>query len=85
MLILNESECNFPGLTVDENLSWKCHINKLSNKICQCMGILNRRKHSLPIQTKVVIYNFLVLSHLNFSILHCGFKSDKVFKFRKQI
>ncbi len=49
------AEFNFLGLTLDEHLDWKCHINKLSNKISQCMAILNRLKHFLPIQTKVLI------------------------------
>ncbi len=43
------AELNFLGLTLDEHLDWKCHINKLSNKISQCMGILNRLKRFLPI------------------------------------
>ncbi len=49
------------------------------------MGILNRLKHFLPIQTKVLIYNSLVLSYLNFGILLCGFKCDKVFKLQTNI
>ncbi len=58
MLIIEQvAEFNFLGLTLDELLDWKCHINKLSNKISQCMGILNRLKRFLPIQTKVLIYN----------------------------
>ncbi len=63
------AEFNFLRLTLKEHLDWKCHINKLSNKISQCMGILNKLKCFLPIQTKVLIYNSLVLSHLNFGIL----------------
>ncbi len=43
------------------------------------MGILNKLKHFLQIQTKVLIYNSLVLSHLNFGILLWGFKCEKVF------
>ncbi len=45
------------------------------------MGILNRLKHFLPIQTKILIYNSLVLSHLNFGILLWGDKCEKIFKF----
>ncbi len=71
------AEFNFLGLSLDEHLDWKCHINKLSNKISQCMGILNILKRFLPIQTKVLIYNSLVLSHLNFGILLWGFICKK--------
>ncbi len=64
-----------------EHLTWKCHINK----IYQCMGILNRLKRFLPIHTKLLIYNSLVLSHLNFGILLWGFKYGKVFKLQKKV
>ncbi len=74
------AEFNFRGLTLDEHLTWKCYINKISNKISLCMGILNRLKHFLPIQTKILIYNSLVHSHLNFGILIWGYKCKKVFK-----
>ncbi len=73
------SEFNFLGLALDEHLTWKCHINKLSNKISQCMGILNSLKCFLP------IYNSLVLSHLNFGILLWGFKCDKIVKLPKKV
>ncbi len=49
------------------------------------MCILNRLKRFLPIQTKIIIYNSLVLSHLNFGILLWGFKCETVFKLQKQI
>ncbi len=68
------AEFNFIGLSLVEHLTWTWHINKISNKIYECMGILNRLKHFLPIQTKVLIYNSLSLSHLNFGILLWGCK-----------
>ncbi len=39
----------------------------------------------LPNQTKILIYNSLVLSHLNFGILLWGYKCEKVFKLQKLI
>ncbi len=49
------------------------------------MGIPNRLKHFLSIQTKILIYNGLVLSHLNFGILLWGNKCEKVFKLQKKL
>ncbi len=46
-------------------------------------GILNRLKCFLPIQTKILIFNSMVLSYLNFGILLWGFKREKVFKLQK--
>ncbi len=47
------------------------------------MGIINRLKRFLPIQTEILIYNSLVLSHIHFGILLRGFKCEKVFKLQK--
>ncbi len=45
----------FVGLSLDEHLTWNCHLNKISNKTFQCMGILNILKYFLPIQTTFTI------------------------------
>ncbi len=78
------SEFNFLGLTLDENLTWKSNINKISKKISKSMGILNKLKHFLPIKTKIMIYNSLILSHLNFGILTWRFQCDRVIKPQKK-
>ncbi len=56
-------EFNFLGLTLNENLNWKNHINKISNKISRSIGILN-----MPQQITILIYNASVMSHLNYCI-----------------
>ncbi len=61
-------------------------VNKLSlNRKKSKYIFINRLKRFLPIQPKVLIYNSLVLSHLNFVILLWGFKCDKVFKLEKKL
>ncbi len=70
----------FLGLTLDEYLNWKGHINKISNKISISMGILNKLKHFIPMKTKVLVYNSLIVSHLNFCILVWGYQCDRVIK-----
>ncbi len=67
------SEFNFVGLILYVNHTWKSHINKISNMISKSMGILNKLKHFVPIKTKILLYNSLILSHLNFRLLICGF------------
>ncbi len=85
VVIERVAEFNFLGLILDEHLPSKCHINKIKNKISQCIGILNRLKSFLPIQTKVLKYNSLVLSHLNFGILIWGYNCEKVSKLQKKV
>ena len=49
-LIINDIEIervtnfNFLGLTINENISWKPHINKIVSKISKHTGIMNRLK-----------------------------------------
>ncbi len=66
------SDFNFLGLTMNEHLSWKNHIDKLSNKISKTMGVLNKLKDFVPLNARVMIYNSLILSHINYCILACG-------------
>ncbi len=42
------SDFNFLGLTINEHLNWKGHIDKLANKISKTMGVLNRLQHVVP-------------------------------------
>ena len=37
----------FLGITIDEHLDWKVHIDNLSNKVARNVGILNKLKHFL--------------------------------------
>ncbi len=75
----------FVGLTLDENLNWKGHMNKILNKISKSIGIINKVKHFIPMKTKVLIYNSLIVSHVNFCILAWGYQCDRVIKLQKKV
>ena len=45
---------NFLGLLLNENMSWKPHIDLLSNKLAKCAGVLNKLKRLLPIHIRFV-------------------------------
>ncbi len=83
MLILNRF--GFLGLTLGGHLDWRCHISKLSNGVSQCVGILHRLEQFLPVQTGVLVYSSLVLSHLDFGIILWGFKFEELFDLKKRI
>ncbi len=82
-IIERVTEFNFLGLTLDENVSWKSHINKISNRLSKSMSILNKLKGFIPIKTTILIYNSLVLSHLNFGILAWGFQCTYITNFQR--
>ena len=47
--IAQVDEFNFLGLTLDANLTWKKHVNKIANKCSKTTGDLNKLKHVLPL------------------------------------
>ncbi len=54
-------------------------------KYKKTMGILNKLKHFLPKQAKLVRYNSLILLHLNFGILAWGYQCDRIYKLQRKI
>ncbi len=77
-------ELNFLVITLNEHMNWKIHINNLSNKISRNIGVLNKLKHFLPLNTKLLIYNSLILSHLNFGILAWSYQCERITKLQKK-
>ena len=67
---------NFLGL----NINWKNHIEKIAIKSSKIIGILNKLKYILPTQIKVLLYNTLLLPHINYCILSC----DRITKIQKR-
>ena len=75
-------EFNYLGLTIDTNLNLK---NKIySNKCSKTIGILNRLKHVLPLEIKIMLYNALILPHINYCITTCGYQRNRLVKIQKK-
>ena len=62
----------FLGITIDQNLTWKNHIDELGKKCSSSIGILYRVKHFLPEMALLNLYNTLFLSHINYGITAWG-------------
>ena len=54
---------NFLGLTIDENMSWKAHTQKIANKISRSLGVMSSLKNFLPRQILLTLYNWLIFPH----------------------
>ena len=78
------TQFNFLGFVIDENLSFDPHIQKISNRISRSLGTLNKLKKSLPQHILLMLYNSLILPHLQYAILCWGFKSSRLFKLQKR-
>ena len=59
----------FLGITIDEHLDWKIHVDNLSNKIARNVGMLNKLKHFLPDYIMKTLYSSLIASHLQYCTL----------------
>ena len=79
------SSFNFLGLTIDQHLTWKPHLDKITAKITRATGILNKLKFLLPIDIKLSLYNTLVLPHFNYNLILWGHKFNKIEKLQKRI
>ena len=63
---------NFLGLQLNENMSWKPHIDSLSHKLVKCAGVLNRLKRFLPAYILRTPYFSMVRSRMMYCLLTWG-------------
>ena len=72
----NKIDCvnnlNFLGLIINKHLNWNNHIDHISLKISRVIGILTRLRHTVPIDVLLLLYNSLLLPHINYSLLVWG-------------
>ena len=62
----------FLGVLVDDKLSWEHHIKAVRNKMARYIGTIFRIKHMLPMKCRILTFNSLVMSHINFCSLIWG-------------
>ena len=75
---------NFLGITIDQHMSWDAHLNKISSKISRTIGILSRLKKFLPREILLMIYNALIVPHIQYGILCWGHKYNRIWKLQKR-
>ena len=78
------SEFNFLGIVLDEFLTWKPHVKKVSAKISRSLGIIKRVRNFLPIQALKSLYNALIVPHLNYGLKLWGPRSKAVALIQKR-
>ena len=83
-LIEQVTEFNFLGLTVNEFMNRNSHTQKIANKISRTLGVMNRLKRYLPISAMKLMYDSLILSHLQSGITNWGFEWDRISKLQKR-
>ena len=63
---------NFLGLHIHESLSWRTHTDIVRNKISKVVGILYRLNNIFPKYILQTLYNSLIMSYINYSLLLWG-------------
>ena len=70
---VKESECvKYLGVLIDKTLKFSRHIHCVSNIISRNIGIIARARHFLDKRTTHLLYNTLILPHLNYCCLIWG-------------
>ena len=60
------------GVFIDENLTWKYHVNHIKSKISKSIAYISTSKRSLTKEVKILMYKALVESHLNYALTVWG-------------
>jgi hypothetical protein len=78
------SSFNFLGITFDETLNWRSHIQHITLKLSRTIGILKQLKRYLPIYILRTLYCSLIQPHLNYGILTWGTNRNNLEKIQKR-
>ena len=81
-----EKSIKFLGIHLDENLTWKIHIDELCKKVSKSLYALNKVKHYLPLAVLRTLYYTLIHGHLTYGILAWGNSKSisRIFKLQKR-
>ena len=71
-ILTKVSTVKFLGVTLDENLTFKDHVNKVTSNISKSVGVMRRLHCQLPANVMVKLYYSLVYSHLTYALLAWG-------------
>ena len=56
----------FLGIFINENISWKYHIDHVCNKISKSIGIISRSRFVLSTRTKLSLYYTLIYPYISY-------------------
>ena len=84
-IIQQVHEFNFLGITFDDHLNWKLHIERCALKCSRNIGMLNKLKRFLPTTIMLTSYHTLIHSHLSYGIMVWGHYCDRLIKIQKKL
>lgn len=66
-IIVRCESTKYLGVIIDEKLSWSCHVNYLSKKLSQLIGIFYRKAYFLPLNIRKNLY----FAHVYSKLIYC--------------
>ena len=75
---------HFLGSSLDENMMWKSHTDKIKSKISKLTGIINRLKNVMPLNIEITLYNALILPYINYNLNIWGHHSSRIANIQKR-
>lgn len=79
-LVREEHEIKYLGIVLKSNLSWDGHIKSLRAKISSASGLLFKLSRKLATKNKLLIYQSLIHSHLEYMAIVYAFKKTNELK-----
>ena len=73
----------FLGITLDENMTWTAHKQKVASKMAYSIGIMKRLKKCMPMSVMKTLYNSLIVPHLTYGLILWGKKLKRIIKLQK--
>ena len=78
--IFQKDEVKYLGIVIDKNLKWKPHIDKLTIRISQSVGMLYHLKKYLSFNNLKLVYHALIKSRLQYGIVLWGNANQSTLK-----
>lgn len=82
--IQETSETKFLGLTIDENIVWKSHVDNICKKLSSYAYALSKLTNIVNENTVIVAYHAYVTSTLRYGIIFWGMSTNNLLVFRAQ-
>ena len=78
----------FLGVFIDEDMKWKSHVSNILTNVSRNVGVINKMRDYLPQHILLLLYNSLVLPHLNYCIILWGccnkYLLERLYKLQKR-
>ena len=76
----DEKSFKLCGVYLDEQLSWKYHINHVKTKVAKSLAYISTSQNSLTREVKKLLYKSIVEPHLNYALPIWGGAAESLLK-----